>query len=167
MGFTELPPGVVRLHGPLVKAAGRVIENRLKKIDHRQLVDPFRFRNETDLRWRCEFWGKVVRSTVYAWRATGDRELGKILENSVADLLSTQSADGVISSYPDPLRTRGWDVWGRKYLLAGLNAYLREYGKDPQVLAAAERMLDALLRDTRGGVFQDCGEHFGLAGASI
>ncbi|MBQ9503212.1 MAG: glycoside hydrolase family 127 protein [Lentisphaeria bacterium] len=167
MSFTELPPGVVRLHGPLGQALKRVIENRLKKINYRQLVDPFRFRNETDLRWRCEFWGKVVRSAVYAWRATGDPELGKLLENTVADLLSTQSADGVISSYPDALRTRGWDVWGRKYLLAGLNACLREYGKDPQVIAAAGRMLDALLRDTRGGVFQDYGEHFGLAGASI
>ena len=167
MSFTELPPGAVRLRGPLGCALGRVIGNRLKKIDYRQLVDPFRFRNETDLRWRCEFWGKVGRSAVYAWRATRDPVLAEILESTVADLLSTQSVDGVISSYPEALRTKGWDIWGRKYLLAGLNAYLREYRKDPHVLAAAERMLDALLRDTRGGEFQDYGEHFGLAGASI
>ena len=167
MSFTELPPGSVHLCGPLGRALKRVIDNRLKKIDYRQLVAPFRFRNETDLRWRCEFWGKVVRSAVYAWRATQDAGLAEILEDTVADLLSTQSADGVISSYPEELRAKGWDVWGRKYLLAGLNAYLGEYRKDPQVLAAAERMLDALLRDTRGGEFQDYGEHFGLAGASI
>ena len=52
------------------KALRLTTDNRLKKVDYRKLVDPFRFRNEKDNLWRCEFWGKIVRSAILAERRT-------------------------------------------------------------------------------------------------
>ena len=60
--FAAWEPETVKLHGPLGSMLDRVVENRLVKIDYGQLAAPFRLRNETDNKWRCEFWGKVVRS---------------------------------------------------------------------------------------------------------
>jgi hypothetical protein len=64
----------VRQRGPLGNALKLTIRNRLKKVDYTHLVDVFRHRRETDFLWRCEFWGKIVRSVIYAWRASGDEE---------------------------------------------------------------------------------------------
>ena len=57
-----LESGIVQLHGPLGSMLDKVVENRLKQIDYGQLAAPFRLRNETDNKWCCEFWGKVVQS---------------------------------------------------------------------------------------------------------
>ena len=50
--FHSLPAGAVRLHGVMGKALRLTTDNRLKKVDYRKLVDPFRFRNEKDNLWR-------------------------------------------------------------------------------------------------------------------
>ena len=163
--LTLLPPGAVTLRGVLGNALNQTVANRLKKLDYRQMVDPFRYRNEADNRWRCEFWGKVVRSAVYAWRGTQDAELKKMLTDTVADLLSTQTPDGCISSYPVEKQLGGWDIWGRKYVLTALMAYYQEIDPDPQILQkmlrAAHQLLDAV------PVIPDMGEHYGLAASSI
>ena len=44
--FFNLPLGAVRLMGPLGRGLELTIANRLKRIDYRRLVDPFRFRRE-------------------------------------------------------------------------------------------------------------------------
>ena len=123
----------VRLHGHLGTMLDNIVKNRLLKINYEQLVDPFRFRSETDNKWRCEFWGKIVRSAGYAWCSTRSPELKQLIDESVADLLSTQSNDGCISSYPEGKQLGGWDIWGRKYVLLGLLAYHKEMDPDPAV----------------------------------
>lgn len=163
--FMPLSSGKVRLCGPLGKALDNVLERRLKKMDYRRLVDPFRFRNEIDNRWRCEFWGKNLRAGVYAWRSTRDPELRAILDQTVADILSTQTADGCISSYPEEKQLGGWDVWGRKYVLLGLLAYDREVNPNPEVMTAMLRMTEHLLK--QAAKIQDCGDHYGMAASSI
>ena len=80
MKLQFLPPGALRLHGPLGKALDKVIANRLRQLDYGMLTAIFRDHSEKDDKWRCEFWGKVVRSAVYAWRGTGDAELKKIID---------------------------------------------------------------------------------------
>ena len=60
--YAAWEPEKVKLHGPLGFMLERVVKNRLVKIDYGQLAAPFRLRNETDNKWRCEFWGKVVQS---------------------------------------------------------------------------------------------------------
>lgn len=166
--FYNLPPRAVRLEGPMGKALRLTVENRLKKVNYAHLVDPFRRRRERDGLWRCEFWGKIVRSAIHAWRATGDRELLSMIRNTVDDLLSTQTPDGCISSYPEEKQTSGWDIWGRKYVLLALIRYYEEIDPDSRVKQACTDLLDHLMRQIPSGEkMKECGEHQGLAASSI
>lgn len=160
-----VPLQTVKLHGPLGSMLDKVIKNRLLKIDYRQLVEPFRLRNETDYKWRCEFWGKIVRSAIYAWKSTQDPDLKKQIDFTVYDLLSTQTDDGCISSYPEDKQLSGWDIWGRKYVLLGLLAYYREMNSDPFILKKIHRC--ALHLSKQAGRLQDYGLHYGMAAGSI
>ena len=166
MVFTALPAGSVHLKGLAGQTLERVIENRLKTVDYAKMVEPFHKRNEEDFRWRCEFWGKVTRSAIFAWRGTGDAKLRSIIDATVEDMLSTQTPDGRITTYPPDKQLRGWDLWGRKYVLLTLLEYYSECGHSQKVLDAAIRLADDLLAST-GGNIQDYGEHYGLAASSI
>lgn len=160
-------PGSIRLKGILGNALQKTVANRLKKVDYKELVDPFRFRNEDDGRWRCEFWGKIVRSTILAWQDTNDPELLEIIEATVKDLLSTQTADGCISSYPEDKQPNGWDIWGRKYVLAALLRYYEIVKQDEAILEACCRMVDHLEQQLGERPIVDFGFHSGLAASSI
>ncbi len=167
--LVSFAPGKVHLKGPLGKAISLSVKNRLKKIDYSHLVDPFRFRNEHDDAWRCEFWGKIVRSLILSQSAVNDPELSVIIRNTVKDMLSTQTPDGCISSYPVELQTGGWDIWGRKYVLTALLRYHDLVEKDPCVRNACERMVDHLMKQVAPDKknILDCGCHDGLAASSI
>ena len=154
----------VELNGVLGKALRNTLENRLKKIDYKQLVDPFRFRSENDNMWRCEFWGKIMRSAIYTWCSIQDSDLKQLINDTVTDLLSTQSVDGCISSYPKEKQLEGWDIWGRKYVLLGLLAYYREMNPDPEILNRIRRCALHLIR--QAGNLQNYGLHYGMAAAS-
>jgi len=154
----------VKLNGILGNALRKTVENRLKKIDCRRLVDPFRHRSEADSMWRCEFWGKVVRSGIYAWRSTQDLEQKRQISETVGDLLTAQTADGCISSYPAEKQLGGWDIWGRKYVLLGLLAYYREMDPDPALLEKIRKCALHLVR--QAGELQNYGLHYGMAAAS-
>ena len=163
----KLAPGSIRLKGTFGDALQKTIANRLKKVDYKELVDPFRFRNENDDRWRCEFWGKIVRSTILAWKDTNDPELLEIIERTVKDLLSTQTPDGCISSYPKEKQPHSWDLWGRKYVLAALLRYYESVKQDPAILEACCRMVDHLEQQIGERPIVDFGLHCGLATSSI
>ena len=165
----NLPAGAVRLQGAMGEALALTTANRLKKVDWTKLVDVFRFRDERDGFWRSEFWGKIVRSAIHAWRATGDAELRAQIDATVRDLISTQTPDGCISSYPRELQTHCWDVWGRKYVLLGLVRYYEVVSPDEAVRTAAMRLLDHLMTqvgpDARDVL--EVGEHAGMPASSI
>ena len=161
-----LPACSVHLQGPLGKILDLVIANRLKKADYPLMVDIFRKREERDGAWRSEFWGKIVRSAVYAWRSTGDAELKAILDATVTDILTTQTPDGRITSYPEERQTSRWDIWGRKYVMLALLAYYQEIDPRPAIKEALIRMADDVIAQTKGNFFY-CGEHSGLAASSI
>ena len=162
----EISLSKIKLNGPLGKALDISVCNRLKKINYTELVDPFRFRNETDYKWRCEFWGKTIRSAILAWKYTQDDELLAIIKTTVKDIISTQTSDGCISSYPADKQLLGWDIWGRKYVLAGLLRYYEIVEKSPEVLNACCKLADNLLEQLDDYVFY-YGRHCGLAAASI
>ena len=159
----------VRLAGPLGKALQLSVNNRLKTVDYGQLVDIFRFRNETDNAWRCEFWGKIVRSAILSNVYVQDPELAKIIRDTVYDILSTQTEDGCISSYPAEKQLDGWDIWGRKYVLIGLVRYYEMVSPDPAVKTACIRLLDHLISQVCGDgrKMKNFGWHDGLAASSI
>ncbi|MBE6374233.1 MAG: hypothetical protein E7055_19480 [Lentisphaerae bacterium] len=159
----------VRQTGPLGKMLDLSIANRLKKVDYVNLVDPFRFRYENDNAWRCEFWGKVVRSAILSWCGDPDPELRQIIKSTVDDMLSTQTPDGCISSYPAELQTGGWDVWGRKYVLLALIRYYNFIERDERIPAACSRLLSHLMTQLGPDAkdILDSGCHDGLASSSI
>lgn len=157
----------VKLAGPLGRALELSVKERLKKVDYRQLVDPFRYRNETDDAWRCEFWGKIVRSAILSNASVRDPELADIIRKTVYDLLSTQTQDGCVSSYPADRQLGGWDIWGRKYVLHGLVRYYEFASPDEAVKTAAVRVLDHLIGQLDGRPIRDFGWHDGLAASSI
>ena len=159
----------IKLHGLLGDALQRSCNNRLKKIDYKQLVEPFRLRNENDGAWRCEFWGKIVRSAILTNFYLQDQSLAQQIENTVNDIISTQSADGCISSYPEDLQLSRWDIWGRKYVLLGLLRYYDLVRQDKKVKNCCIRMLDHLMNQisSEDKVFTVYGEHTGLAASSI
>lgn len=167
--MNPLPAGSVSMRGRLGTGLGLSIANRLKKVDYAHLVEPFRLRNETDGRWRCEFWGKIVRSTIFSWRGRPDDELLQIIKTTVADILSTQTEDGCISSYPYELQTDAWDIWGRKYVLIGLARYYLEIEPSEAVKSAIIRELDYLISQVgpEGRNIVECGRQSGLAASSV
>ena len=164
-----LSAGNVSLRGKLGESLRLSIKNRLKKVDYAHLVEPFRQRNERDSRWRCEFWGKIVRSAILSWRGQPDAELLTLIKDSVADLISTQTTDGCISSYPAELQINDWDVWGRKYVLIGLARYYLEIEQSEAVKTAMTRELDYLISQVGPGIRNiiECGWHNGLAASSV
>lgn len=90
----------------------------------KRFVNKFSYPSDMgDVGWRCEYWGKMMRgaSSVYAY--THDAELYEILKESVCDLLSVAGYDGRISSYSREKEFDGWDMWGRKYILLGLQYF--------------------------------------------
>lgn len=165
----KLSPGAIKLKGLLGQALELSAANRLKKINFKQLVDPFRFRNEVDGAWRCEFWGKIIRSAILTNFFLQDKELALIIEETVQDMLSTQTADGCISSYPEELQGSGWDIWGRKYVLLGLLRYYDHISADPVIAKCCCDILDHLMTQIGPGKkdILSCGQHDGLAASSI
>lgn len=164
-----LPIGKVILRGRLGNSLRLSIANRLKKVDYVHLVEPFRQRNERDGRWRCEFWGKIVRSSILSYRGQPDPELRNIITCTVNDLISTQNHEGCICSYPRELETKDWDIWGRKYVLIGLIRYYQEIAPSNAIKEAIIRELDYLMTQVgpEGKNIVDCGHHAGLAASSI
>lgn len=159
----------IRLHGLLGKALERSCSCRLKNVDYRQLTEPFRLRNETDNGWRCEFWGKIVRSAILTNHSLQDAELAELIKSTVRDIMSAQTHDGCISSYPTEKQLDGWDVWGRKYVLLGLLRYYDFVEQDEEVRNCCVRLLDHLMSQIgpSGVSILDCGLHDGLAASSI
>ena len=167
ISLQHMPVNAVKLQGILGKKLHNSIINRLNKINYRNMVDIFRYRNETDDRWRCEFWGKVVRSAIWSLRSEKNQELEDRIHETVRDMLSTQTEDGCISSYPAERQLKAWDIWGRKYVMIALLRYYDTLNPDPQVKNALVRMLDHLIAQLNGKPLQEFGQHNGLAACSI
>ena len=165
--FSQMPR--VLLHGLLGNALERSAACRLKTVDYHQLTEVFRLRNEDDNAWRCEFWGKVVRSAILTNYYLQDPELAEMIETTVREILATQTPDGCISTYPEEKQLGGWDVWGRKYVLLGLLRYYDLVRPDEAVKSGCMRLLDNLMAQVGPDKksILDCGQHEGLASASI
>ena len=87
----------------------------------KKFVDVFHEKQDSDdLRWRGEYWGKMMRGASICYQYEQNEELYKVLKETVIDLLSTQDELGRISSYKIENEFQSWDVWGRKYVLTSL-----------------------------------------------
>jgi DUF1680 family protein len=161
------PASQVKVGGVVGERLHNSYENRILAQDVDRLVDAFRHRTETT-RWQSEFWGKWFTSAVLAYRYDPQPRLKKVLEDAVAGLLSTQSADGYIGNYTDAARLERWDIWGRKYCMLGLLDYYDLTG-DKKSLKAAARVADNLedeLARKQKSIVQ-FGSYRGMAASSV
>jgi DUF1680 family protein len=130
-------PGAVKLSGYFDHKIDLSVQNHLKKLSYPRLVDYFR--NRPNPFAAGEFWGKTVRSACLSYQYHPDAELKKLLDATVADLLSTQTPDGCISACDYEHQPKSSDLWERKYVLLGLLHY---YEIEPRA-----DMLQAMIRE--------------------
>lgn len=144
--FTPLPPGAIQLTGVLENDIQNSIEHWNKGVvPYAKMVEFFRSgRTQFAL---GEMWGKAVRSGCMFYRYTHDPELKKILDTTVADLLTTQRENGSISCVPVAEQPNGpeGDMWERKYVMLGLDEYYQYVEQDPKVLEAMQKQADCII----------------------
>jgi DUF1680 family protein len=128
--------GAVKIGGFFADRLNLGATKLLEGIEYAKLVDYFRFRKAPV--GAGEFWGKMVRASALTYQFTGDAKLKALLNRTVDDLLSTQTADGCISTHPDGHQLCDSDIWERKYVLLGLESYYE--------IAPGERILQAMVR---------------------
>ena len=115
--------------------------------------------------WRCEFWGKMMRGACMTYQYTCDEALYKVLEDSVRDLLTAADERGRITTYSVETQLDGWDIWGRKYILLGLQHFL-EISKDEalneEIVTAMKRHADVFMEDLHatGKPIYCCSRHW-------
>lgn len=157
----------VKMNGFVGDKLANAGANRVFAQDVNRLVEPFRHRDEARC-WQSEFWGKWFTSAVLAYKYQPTEASRAVLDKAVADLLSTQTADGYIGNYKASNLLDQWDIWGRKYCLLGLLDYY-DVTNDKNTLAAASKLADNLLSDlsARGDTIVTKGNHRGMAASSV
>lgn len=165
--LSPLPLRDVQLRGYLGRKLDLCIRNRIFALDPRQLVEPFRRRQERQC-WQTEFWGKWLSSAAAACEYTGNQQWQARLRQSVQELLATQGPDGYIGNYAPDSHLKAWDVWGRKYTLLGLLAW-HGLTADPASLEGARRLADHLLGEVGPGKADivTLGLYRGMASSSV
>ncbi len=155
------------LKGYLGSKIDLCISQRIKKQDVNELIEPFRYRNETRL-WQTEFWGKWILSAISTYQYNHDPELLVIIRNAANGLIATQTPDGYIGNYAPASQLSNWDIWGRKYTLLGLLAYY-DISKDKKVLNAACKSANYLLSQVgpTGVNIVKTGNFRGMASSSV
>ncbi len=139
----------------------------------RLLVNQFRIHSDTDNGWRGEFWGKMMRGAALTYRATKNQKLYAVLVETVVDLLSTKEPNGRISSYPVEKEFLGWDMWGRKYVMLGLEYFLeicKSQALKSKVISALKRHANYVMKHVGEGktsIFDTTNIYGGLNSCSI
>lgn len=124
--FYLLEPGSFNYTGPVDVVIKYIEEKQLLDVELWKLfVEQFRFdADDEDAGWRCEYWGKMMRGACFVYQYTQNEVLYSVLKDSILDLLSAAKESGKISTYSDAAEFDGWDMWGRKYVLLGLQYFL-------------------------------------------
>ena len=141
-----LAPNAIRLSGFLENDIRNSINNWNKGVlPYSKFVDFFR--NGRPQFALGEMWGKAVRSGCMFYRYTQDPELKRIMEATVADMLSTQRPNGSISCVTPDRQPDGpgGDLWERKYVMLGMEEYYEWVNPDPKVLESLIRQADCII----------------------
>ena len=84
------------------------------------------FREDADYEggWRGEYWGKMMRGASLVYTYTKNEELYEILQQTIIDMMNSSDESGRISSYAVEHEFDAWDLWGRKYVILGMEYFL-------------------------------------------
>ncbi|MBQ7867251.1 MAG: glycoside hydrolase family 127 protein [Clostridia bacterium] len=153
--FFQLENGSFQFEGILGQAIAFIRDVQLMDTKLWTLfVNQFR-KGDTDdwnVGWRCEYWGKMMRGACMVYQCAPDEALYQVIDATVRDMLTTQDAFGRFTTYSKEKELDGWDLWGRKYILLGMQHFLeicRDDALSEKVLEALKRHADAIL-DTVG-----------------
>ena len=149
--YFELPAGSFSFDDRLAGELKRLTDVQLMdtKVWH-LFVELFRHPgvDDADSGWRCEYWGKMMRGACFTYRVTGDEALYAVLEETVREMLTAEDPLGRFSTYSVGAEFHGWDLWGRKYILLGME-YFAEICHDPalvsEIMTAMEHHVDYLI----------------------
>lgn len=150
MKMKQLYTQSLKIDGIMDKAVDFVVTNQLKdKKVWKTYIDVFITRDDSEeLWWRGEFFGKQMRGACYAYLYTRDEELYDILTWACRELLKTQDEYGRFSTYTIEKEFNGWDMWGRKYVLTGLQHYYqicRDEELKEAILEAEKKHMDYII----------------------
>ena len=149
--FSSSAPGCVRLGGFLEDRINACIQNQVMMQEIERIVRPFREKKEVgDGDWRTEYWGKWATSAALACRYESTPDHLAVLSKGVRELLATQDPDGYIGTRKPEHHLKGWDVWGRKYVLLGLIADY-DLTADKTILDAARCHTNSLISECGPG----------------
>jgi len=152
----QIPAAEMKLTGTLAEAVGFIERNQICEVGlWQKFVEQYRTMPDgKDKLWRCEYWGKMMRGASMILRYTGADGLYRILEDSVRDMLTAEDEHGRFSTYTADKELSGWDMWGRKYVLLGMQYFLeicRDEALAEKVIAAMCRHADYILQKVGKG----------------
>lgn len=128
-----------------------VIDDSIKFIEEFQLLRSDlwsrfvqQFKEDADFEgaWRGEYWGKMMRGACFVYQYSQNPALYQALKETIIDILSAQDEYGRISSYGIDHEFDAWDIWGRKYVLLGMQYFL-DICKEPEL---SEKIVDSMCR---------------------
>jgi len=110
------------------------IDEAIRHIEEKQLLDTVLWKRfveqyrmedaDYDEGWRGEYWGKMMRGAALTYAYTKNPELYSVLKATIEDMISCQETDGRLSTYARNHEFHQWDMWGRKYVLLGMQYFL-------------------------------------------
>lgn len=145
-----LPAGSAEYRGTIADAVDFTLKHQLlDRNTWKSFVEVFRSDSDAfDRGWRDEYFGKMMRGACLTYRYTGGEELYEVLEGAVRDLLSICPASGAFTTYNEETFFSGWDIWGRKYVLTGLQhfyAICKDEKLKEEIIIAMKAHADDLL----------------------
>lgn len=134
----------------------RYVENKQSKdADLFKLFeDVFIEHLDNDGGYRGEFWGKTMRGAVLAYRYTLDDDLYTIMENSTKRILTAQEPSGRLASLDADNEFRGWELWGRTYVVLGMLHFYsvcRDENLKADIIESCRRQLDYVMERVGDG----------------
>lgn len=130
-------------NGIIDKSINFIEEFQLLRTDlWRRFVQQFKEDADYEGGWRGEYWGKMMRGACFVYQYSRNPELYGVLEETILDILSAQDEKGRISSYGIDHEFDAWDIWGRKYVLLGMQYFL-EICQDEELSA---KIIDSMRR---------------------
>lgn len=116
---------IMRYHGFMDQAFDYIEKFQLLNPDlWKRFVQQFKEDADFEGGWRGEYWGKMMRGACFVFSYTQNSRLYEELEKTILDMLSAQEENGRISSYGVNHEFEAWDLWGRKYVLLGMQYFL-------------------------------------------
>ncbi|MDD5994645.1 MAG: glycoside hydrolase family 127 protein [Clostridiales bacterium] len=115
----------MKCHGFIEQIFHYIEKTQLLNTDlWKRFVQQFKEDADYEGGWRGEYWGKMMRGACFVYSYSENPELYEELEKTIRDMLDAQENNGRISSYGTDHEFEAWDLWGRKYVLLGMQYFL-------------------------------------------